>query len=86
MFARIRETLKGWKTVIVNAAVGLPAGLYTLYLALAEVNFTPVIPAQYVAGFMVFWAVLGILLRLVTTGPVGSKGEEPATPATKAGD
>ena len=72
-FAAIREKLKGWRTIIVNAVVGLPAALYTLYLALSGVDFTPVIPAKYVAVFALCWSVLGIVLRLITTGPVGAK-------------
>ena len=65
--------LKGYKTIIVNALLGLPAALYTLYLALSGIDFTPVIPAKYVTVFALCWSVLGIVLRLITTGPVGSK-------------
>ena len=86
MFAKLLEKLKGWKTIVVNSALALPSALYTLYLALATVDFTPVIPAKYVAVFALCWSLLGIVLRLVTTGPVGSKGEEAPAPETKAGD
>lgn len=86
MFSRITEKLKGWKTIIVNAITGLPAAIYVLYLQFETVDFTPVIPQKYAAYFVVGMSVLGILLRLITTGPVGSKGEVAATPQTKAGD
>ena len=86
MFSRITEKLKGWKTIIVNTITGLPAALYILYLQLETVDFTPVIPQKYAASFVVGMSVLGILLRLITTGPVGSKGEVAATTQTKAGD
>jgi len=86
MFSRITETLKGWKTVIVNGVTGLTAALYVLYLQIQTVDFTPVIPQKYMGYFIVGMSVLGIVLRLITTGPVGSKGEVAATPQTKAGD
>lgn len=86
MFAKLRERLKGWKTIIANAAMGLPAALYGIYLAVGTVDLTPVIPAQYVAWFTVGWSLLGIVLRIITTGPVGSKGDAIPAPATKAGD
>src|SRR6266403_5919347 len=74
MFDTLRARLKGWKTIVVNAVLGLPAALYTIYVAFGAVDFTPVIPAKYVALFALGWSVLGITLRLITTGPVGSKG------------
>lgn len=86
MFAAIRIKLKGYKTIIANAVVGLPASALYVYTQFSTVDVTPVLPAKYVAAFIVANAVLGIVLRLVTTGPVGSKGDEPATPAIKAGD
>lgn len=75
MFADIRERLKGWKTVVVNAVTGLPAAALFLYTQFAVVDFTPLIPAKYVAVFVVAQSALGVLLRIMTTGPVGSKGE-----------
>lgn len=86
MFAKVREKLKGWKTVIVNAVLGLAGAAYPLYLEFQSIDLTPVIPAKYVSAFVIFNALIGIGLRCITTGPVGSKGEEPATPDTKAGD
>lgn len=86
MFDKLRERLKGWKTIVANAILGLPAALYGIYLSVGTVDFTPLIPAQYVAWFTVGWSLLGIVLRLITTGPVGSKGDEAPAPQTKAGD
>ena len=86
MFANLRERLKGWKTIVVNAITGLPAALLFLYTQFASVDFTPLIPAKYVAIFVVGQSVVGIVLRLMTTGPVGSKGDEAPAPETKAGD
>jgi hypothetical protein len=86
MFTRITEKLKGWKTILANALTGLPAALYGVYLQFQGVDVTPLIPAKYAALAVVGMSVLGIVLRIVTTGPVGSKGEEVATPDIKAGD
>lgn len=86
MFAKFREKLKGYKTIIANLLTGAPAAIYGLYLQFQTVDFSPVIPAKYAALAVVGMSVLGVILRIITTGPVGSKGEDPATPATKAGD
>ncbi len=86
MFAKLRERLRGWKTVWANSIVGVPSLLYATYLELQTVDFTPVIPAKYVAMFMVGWALVGIVLRVITKGPVGAKGTESPTPEQKAGD
>ena len=86
MWAKLRAKLKGWKTIIVNATAGLPAALYGLYLEFQSVDFTPVIPAKYAAAAVVGMAVLGVVLRMITTGPVGAKGDAPPPPNVKAGD
>lgn len=86
MFAKIREKLKGWKTVVINALVGLPASLLFLYEQFQGVDVTPLIPAKYVAAAVAGMAVLGVVLRIVTTGPVGAKGDAPPPANVKAGD
>lgn len=86
MFAAFREKLRGWKTIIANGLTGFPAALYGLYLEFQTVDFTPVIPAKYAAAAVVGMSVLGVILRIITTGPVGSKGEEKPSPDVKAGD
>jgi hypothetical protein len=86
MFVTFRKRLKGWKTVIVNAVVGLPASLLFLYEQFQGVDVTPLIPAQYAAAAVAGMAILGVILRIVTTGPIGSKGEKAAAADTKAGN
>jgi hypothetical protein len=87
MFAGITQRLKGWKTVIINSLTGLPAALYGLYLEFQTVDFTPVIPQKYAAAVVVGMSVVGIILRIVTTGPVGSKSDVvPSPQSVKAGD
>jgi hypothetical protein len=85
MLRRLRQKLKGWKTVVVNAMVGLPASLLFLYEQFQGVDVTPLIPAQYAAA-VAGMAVLGVLLRIATTGPIGAKGERAPAPDSKAGD
>ena len=88
-FAALREKMKGYKTIIVNVLAGLPAALYGLYVEFASIDFTPVIPAKYAAAAVVGMSVLGVVLRIVTTGPVGAKGDvapKASDPAVKAGD
>ena len=86
MFAAISRKLKGWKTVAANTAIGLPATLLYVYEQFQGVDVTPLIPAKYAAAAVAGMAVLGVVLRLITTGPLGHKGE--ARPATepKEGD
>lgn len=86
MFTALREKLKGYKTIVANVVVGLPAAMMYLYTEFATVDFTPVIPAKYVALFLFCNAVLGVVLRIITTGPVGSKSELTLPVPLKAGD
>jgi hypothetical protein len=85
MLKRLRQKLKGWKTVVVNAIVGLPASLLFLYEQFQGVDVTPLIPAQYAAAAIAGMAVLGVILRIATTGPIGAKSERTPAPDNKAG-
>jgi hypothetical protein len=75
MLARIRRRLKGWKTVAVNAIVGLPASLLFIWEQFQGVDVTPLIPAQYAAAAVAAMAIVGVVLRILTTGPIGHKGD-----------
>jgi hypothetical protein len=86
MLKRLRQKLKGWKTVVVNAIVGLPASLLFLYEQFQGVDVTPLIPAQYAAAAIAGMAVLGVILRIATTGPIGAKGGKAPTPDSEARD
>ena len=86
MLAKIRLKLKGWKTVIVNAVVGLPASLLFVYEQFQGIDVTPLIPAQYAAAAVAGMAILGVVLRILTTGPIGQKDDADPAPDTKAGD
>jgi len=93
MFANIQERLKGWKTIIwarTLTAIGLIAGVVVPLLQAVngdQIGFF--IPPKYTPFIPLIVSVIGIVtewLRHVTTGPVGSKGEEAPAPETKAGD
>jgi hypothetical protein len=86
MWASLKLRLKGWKTVVVNAVVGLPASLLFLFEQFQGVDVTPLIPEKYAAAAVAGMAVLGVVLRIITTGPIGHKGDASPAPGTKAGD
>ena len=71
MIAALRRRLKGWKTVVVNAVIGLPATALYIYEQFEGVDITPLIPARYAAAAVAGMAVLGVVLRIITTGPIG---------------
>ncbi len=83
--AWLRERAKGWKTVIVGVVVAAPLTLLQIGEQLSLVNPATVLPEPWGQRVTLALAVVMILLRLITTGPVGSKGEEEPD-NTKAGD
>ena len=86
MFAKLKEKLRGWKTIIWNAFLALAAPLAIAADKLGAVDFTDKVGpiGAVVIGFVV--AAIGMWLRYVTTGPVGAKGDEAPAPDVKAGD
>jgi hypothetical protein len=86
MFAKLREKLKGWKTVVINTIIGLPATLLFIVDQFSTVDVTPLVPTKYAAAIVAAMAVLGVVLRIITTGPVGAKGDAAPKPDVKAGD
>ncbi len=85
MLANLRERLRGWKTIIWNGFVGVtPVVLVTLD-KLQTVNLEQYMTWWMAIGVGFVVSAVGVWLRYITTGPVGSKGEETA-PDAKAGD
>lgn len=93
MFAKLREKLKGWKTIIwarMLVVLGLVAGVLVPLLQVVngdQIGFF--IPPKYTPFIPLIAAVIGLVtewLRRVTTGPVGAKGDEAPAPDVKAGD
>lgn len=80
------EKAKGWKTVIVGAIVGLPLVLLEIVEQFNLVDPASMLPEPWGQRVALALSVAMILLRLITTGPVGAKGDEEPDPDVKAGD
>ena len=85
-FAALREHLKGWKTIVWNAFLGFAPVLLVALDKLQAVDLSQhmtwwmaIIVGTVVGG-------IGTLLRWMTTGPIGAKGDETPAPNVKAGD
>jgi hypothetical protein len=76
MRASLKRRLRGWRTIIPNSVVGLPASLLFIYEQFQGVDITQLIPAKYAAAAVAGMAVLGVILRILTTGPIGHEGED----------
>jgi hypothetical protein len=74
-FAAVRETLKGWKTVIIGAVIALPLSLLEILQELQLVDLNSVLPEPWGARLALGVSVAMILLRLITNTPVGKKAE-----------
>ncbi len=86
MFANLRERLRGWKTVIWNGFLGLTPALLVAVDKLQAMDLTPYMTWYMAIAAGILVGAIGTWLRYVTTGPVGSKGEEAPAPDVKAGD
>lgn len=89
MFAKIRFKIEGWKTIIWARTLVLIGVVVTVLSVMTGDEVSAILPDRYKPFAPMILALIGIVteaLRRVTTGPVGSKGDQPATPETKAGD
>jgi hypothetical protein len=82
----LSEKAKGWKTVIVGAVVGAPLVLLQILEAFSLVDPATILPEPWGQRLALAVSVAMILLRLITTGPVGAKGDEEPDADVKAGD
>jgi len=80
------EKAKGWKTVIVGTFFGLPLVLLEIVEQFNLVDPASILPEPWGQRVALVMAVSMILLRLITTGPVGAKGDEEPDSDVKAGD
>lgn len=85
-FKAFCEKLKGWKTVIVGALVGVPLILFELVEQLRLVDPATILPEPWGQRVALGLAIAMILLRLITTGPVGAKDEKESDSGMKARD
>jgi predicted cobalt transporter CbtA len=86
MFAKLRQRLKGWKTILWNGFLGFAPAILVGLDKIQAIDLT-----QHMTWWMaiivgVLVGGIGTLLRYITTGPVGSKGDEAPAQETKAGD
>lgn len=86
MFARLREKLKGYKTVVWNAFLALAAPVAVALQQLGAIDWSQYVGPLGAIGIGFLIAGVGIGLRYLTTGPVGAKGDEAPAPDVKAGD
>jgi hypothetical protein len=68
--------LRGWRTVIVGAAVGLPLALLQILEALQFVDLREVLPEPWGSRIALAVTIAMVLLRLITSGPIGAKEDE----------
>jgi hypothetical protein len=79
MFAALNAKLKGWRTVILNAVVGIPSGLLLFGMQFQDsgVDFTPVLKRYFtpedILAITTVVSILGVILRFITTTPIGKK-------------
>jgi hypothetical protein len=93
MFAKLREKLKGYKTVIWSYILMVVGGVLGIGLPLLDAlditQINAIIPQKYVPFaplVLIFIGQVTKMLRQATTGPVGAKGDEAPTANVKAGD
>jgi hypothetical protein len=85
-FAALREHLKGYKTIVWNGFLGFAPVILVGLDKIQAIDLT-----QYMTWWMaiavgVLVGGIGTFLRWITTGPVGSKGDDAPAADAKAGD
>lgn len=70
------KKLKGWRTVIVGALVGVPLALLQILEAAQVIDLRDVLPEPWGSRIALAVSVAMVLLRLITTGPIGAKDDE----------
>jgi hypothetical protein len=86
MFANLREKLKGYKTIVWNAFLAMAAPVAVALQQLGAIDWSQYVGPIGAIGIGFVIAAIGVLLRYITTGPVGAKGDETPDANVKAGD
>lgn len=73
VMAWLAERLKGWRTLIFGGAVTLAGTLLDILDALHVVDISPLLPPDHALKIIAAIGVVTVVLRLVTTGRIGSK-------------
>ncbi|MFZ5690684.1 MAG: glycoside hydrolase family 108 protein [Pseudomonadota bacterium] len=69
----VRESLKGWRTVIFGGAVTLAGAALDILNALQLVDITPLLPPEHALKIIALIGIVTVALRMITTGRVGHK-------------
>lgn len=83
-----REKIKGYKTIIFNALIAVPGGLVYAYSEIQSsgIDVTQYVPVKYVGAAGLAIGILGIVLRIYTSGVLGSKDGLPQPNAPQGYD
>lgn len=65
--------LKGYRTLIVNAILGLPLAWDVIWLVLQTPEFQGVIPQDWLPYYSLGMVVVNMYLRKITTTPMGRR-------------
>lgn len=68
---------KGWRTIAANVVAGGAVVLGTLLDALSGFDWREVLPPDYAAYVVLAMTILNLVLRVVTTTPIGQRGDPP---------
>ncbi len=69
----LAERLKGWRTLIFGGAITVAGIILEILEALRLIDITPLLPPDHALKIIALIGISTMLLRLVTTGRVGSK-------------
>lgn len=72
--SKLLAKLKGWKTLIVGFLVGLPLAAFEILEQLQVIDVSTMLPPPWGQRLALCIAILMIVLRTVTSSPVG-RGE-----------
>ncbi len=67
------ERCKGWRTLVFGCAVTVAGVTLDILEALQLVDITPLLPPDHALKIIAGIGLVTVVLRLVTTGRVGSK-------------
>ena len=70
---RLRQSLKGWRTVIFGGAITLAGVALDILSALQLVDITPLLPPEHALKIITALGLVTVVLRAVTTGRIGQR-------------
>jgi hypothetical protein len=78
MWESFVERLKGWRTVAINAFLAIAALIAEILAALAGFDWSTIVSPMWLPWVLIGVTVLNIVLRWLTTTPVGVAKEPEA--------